>query len=331
MKKLIWVVLCFCFTLFLRDAVAGGGSVQIREWQVPWKFSRPRDPYVDQNGLVWFVGQLGDYVAYLNPQSGKFKRFELEKETGPHNLIVDKQGKVWYAGNRAAHIGLLDPDKGGVIKKYPMVLRDAHDPHTLVLDKAGDIWFTVQGGNFIGRLEVSSGEMQVLAVPTKRARPYGIVVSGAGDIWFTEFGSHKLGWIDRDSMSIKEVVLPRKGARPRRLAATSDSNIWYVDYRKGYLGKYDVAQEKFSEWQVPGGKNAHPYGMAADDKDRLWFVETDPAPNRLVGFDPKTASFFSITEIPSGGGSIRHMFYDTKRSQIWFGTDTNTIGRINVP
>jgi virginiamycin B lyase len=48
--------------------------VQITEWTVPWEKTRPRDPYVDASGRVWFVGQEGNYIAYLDPTSGKFKR-----------------------------------------------------------------------------------------------------------------------------------------------------------------------------------------------------------------------------------------------------------------
>ena len=116
----------------------------IKEWPVPWENSRPRDPYVAPDGNVWFVGQRSDYVAYLVPGSGEFKRFELDPGTGPHNLIVDASGMVWYAGNRTAHIGRLDPATGR-ITKYPMPDPAARDPHTLVFDSRGDIWFTLQG------------------------------------------------------------------------------------------------------------------------------------------------------------------------------------------
>jgi virginiamycin B lyase len=80
-----------------------------------------------------------------------------------------------------------------------------------------------------------------------------------------------------------------------------------------------------------GGSGALAYGMAVDDRDRLWFVETGPQPNRFVGFDPHEREFLGITEIDSGGGTVRHMFFDARQREIWFGTDTNTIGRARVP
>src|SRR5687767_10699415 len=64
----------------------------VREWTVPWARTRPRDPYVDAKGRVWFVGQEGNYVAYLEPKGGKFERYEIEAGTHPHNLVVAPNG-----------------------------------------------------------------------------------------------------------------------------------------------------------------------------------------------------------------------------------------------
>src|SRR5687768_10481745 len=80
-------------------------SLDIREWPVPWKDTRPRDPFMDSTGRVWFVGQTGDYLAHLDPKSGKFERVDLAKGTGPHNLVVDDAGDVWFSGNKQAYIG----------------------------------------------------------------------------------------------------------------------------------------------------------------------------------------------------------------------------------
>jgi streptogramin lyase len=95
-------------------------TVEIREWLVPWSDSRPRDPFVDNSGRVWFVGQTGHYAT------GEFSRYDLDAGTGPHNLIVaegDSGRTVWYAGNLKSHIGRLNPDTG-VIKK----IMDAGQP-----------------------------------------------------------------------------------------------------------------------------------------------------------------------------------------------------------
>ena len=70
--------------------------------------------------------------------------------------------------------------------------------------------------------------------------------------------------------------------------------------------------------------------MAVDDRDRVWFVESGPNPNRFVGFHTRTLEFFSVTRVPSGGGTVRHMYFHAPARDVWFGTDTNTVGRARV-
>ncbi len=311
-------------------AAASPKPVDIKEWPVPWADSRPRDPDVAPDGKVWFVGQVGNYIARLDPTTGEFKRYELDPEVNPHNLIVDKQGIVWYAGNRASHIGRLDPADGKVTK-YPMPDPAVRDPHTLVFDRDGDIWFTAQASNAVGKLTVATGNVRLVAVPTPRARPYGIWIDSQNRPWFNEFGTNKLATVDPATFELREYVLRDPGARGRRLAITSDDRIFYVDYARGTLARFDAASGKVEEWPCPGGARAQPYAMTLDDRDRIWFVETGAQPNRLVGFDPKTAEFFGGTDIPSGAGTVRHMTFHRPTREIWFGTDANTIGRAKLP
>jgi virginiamycin B lyase len=305
-----------------------------REWKVPWENTRPRDPFVAADGRVWFVGQQGHYIAVLDTVSGEFKRYELDPGTGPHNLVVGTDGMVYYAGNRASHIGKLDPATGK-ITKYMMPDSAVRDPHTLLLDrefdKNGFIWFTAQGANHVGKFESKTGKVHLMRNPTANGRPYGIIQSPVdGAVYYDEFNSNKIGRIDPATMTIREFVLPRAEARPRRIAVTDDGMIWYGDHAKGYLGRLDPATGAIKEWPNPSGERSRPYAMASDGKT-VWQFETGVQPNKLVGFDPKTESFFSINEIPSGGGSVRHIYFDSRTRHLWFGTDVHTIGRSIIP
>ena len=305
-------------------------TVSITEWTVPWPNSRPRDPAVAPDGRVWFVGQVGNYVARLDPATGAFKRFEIDPGVLPHDVVVDAKGNAWYAGNGNGTIGRIDAATGS-ITRYPMPSPDAKDPHTQVFDKQGNIWFTLQQSNQVGRLNMASGKIELVKMTTPGARPYGITLDPTGRPYFCLFGTNKLGTIDPRTLELKEYPLPDPKSRPRRIARTSDGGIWYVDYTRGYLGRLDPKTGATKEWENPSGRTSLPYAMTVDDADRLWFVETGVQPNRLVGFDPKTGKFFSQTAIPSGGGTVRYMIFEPKARVIWFGTDNNTIGRAQVP
>jgi virginiamycin B lyase len=138
--------------------------------------------------------------------------------------------------------------------------------------------------------------------------------------------------IDPATMKIVEHTLPNPRTHARRIAVTSDGMIWYGDYTEGKLGRFDPNTRAIKEWPLPSAGMSLPYAMASDDKDRVWLMETGVQPNRLVGFDPRTETWFSITPVSkSGGMSVRHMVFHKPTRTIWFGTDANTIGRASIP
>jgi len=131
-------------------------------------------------------------------------------------------------------------------------------------------------------------------------------------------------------MTLEEIELTREETRPRRLEVADDGSVWYVDYAGGKLGRYHPDDGSISEWDMPSGDSSRPYGTAMDDQGRLWTVETGVSPNRFVGFDTKTNEFIPAIAIASDGGTVRHMYFDAERNAVWFGTDTNTIGRAQL-
>jgi virginiamycin B lyase len=305
-------------------------SIKIKEWTVPWEKTRPRDPYVAADGRVWFCGQAGNYIAVFDPRSGEFKRYELAERTNPHNLIIDREGFIWYAGNMNAHIGKLDP-KTGAITRFPMPDSAARDPHTLTFDRDGNIWFTVQQGGFVGHLNTKSGKVDLVKMPP-RSRPYGIMMNSRNEPYFNLFGINALGMIDPKTMQLKQFTLPDERARGRRIAVTSNDIVWYVDYSRGFLGRLDPATGKVDEVPSPGGANSLPYALTVDDQDRLWYSENVPnKPSRIVGYDTKTRTFVPGIEIPSGGLTVRHVIFHKPTRSLWFGTDANTLARVELP
>ncbi|MDX1571802.1 MAG: hypothetical protein R3200_15075 [Xanthomonadales bacterium] len=319
-------------TLLLLGLAPASAEIEIHEWNVPWSDTRPRDPDVgdESAGVVWFVGQKDDYLGRLDTASGEFERIELPEGTGPHNQIVDRDGTVWIAGNQDAYIGHYDPESGEL---HRIDMPDGHprDPHTLMFDGEGHIWFTAQRSNVIGRLNKSTEAIDLIEVPTERARPYGIVVDADGRPWIAMVGTYKLATVDPETLELEEILLPRTDAAPRRIAIGSDGGIWYVDYAQGYLGRLDPDTRDIREWRAPANANSRPYAMAADDAGNVWFFETGPQPNRLVGFAIDSEQFHSITEVPSGGRTVRHAVFHEPTHTIWFGADTNTIGRVDLP
>ena len=330
----------------LLGAAAANETVQIDEWEVPYHMNqkgavhdsppvekqqetRPRDASVDSRGRVWFAGQIGNYLAVLDPLSGAFRRYELSAGAHPHSLVIDAQDNVWYSGNLDSHIGKLDPTTGQVWK-FPTEDLGVGDPHTMAWDEQGDLWFTAQHSGCIGRLSVATGEIEIIKIREPGARVYGIKLDSDHAPWVTLFGTNKILRVDPRTMQVTEFELPW-GARPRRIALTSDDIVWYTDYAQGQLGRLDPATGDVRVWESPGGSTAIPYGIEVDDQDRVWYVESPLGRSRLVGFDTDSETFFSVTPFPSGGRAVRHMYFHQPTRSIWMGTDANTIARAHLP
>ena len=328
MRALSKLVVSFAVTLASTALLADG--LDIREWQVPYERSVPRDPFAESATSVWFVGQRAGYLASLDAETGVFTRVPLKEGSGPHNLIVGSDGIVWYAGNLNRLIGRYDPVTKQ-IEEIMMPDEAARDPHTLIFDDSEEhIWFTVQHANMMGRLNVESRQVDLIQSRTPGSRPYGIKMAPDGSVWVVLFGSNKLAHINPNTLEHDEIELPHANSRPRRLEVLEDGRVWFVDYARGTLGVYDPGEKSFNEWPLPQGERSLPYGMASDSSGKLWIVASGVQPNVFLGFNPGTESFFSATEIQSGGGTIRHMHYHEPSGAVWFGTDTNFVGRAIV-
>lgn len=334
MKVLGVALLALIGAFCQRPVLAQEASLAPTEWQVPWPRTRPRDPIMDAAGRVWFVGQSGNYVAYLDTRSAKgdFKRFAIDDGTFPHNINVDERGGVWFTGNRNGRLYSIDPASGAL--KTVALDPAVRDPHTMVWTADGIAWFTAQQSNYVGRFDRATGGVRLWRLPQTRSLPYGIVVDHAGRPWFDLFGTNKIGTIDPKTLTLREYALPNERARPRRIALTSDGGVWYGDYSRGYLGRLDPTTGAVREWPLPSGAQSLPYAMASDDRDRLWLVETGVQPNRLVAFDPATSRWVASIPILSNGASantVRHMTFSRATRELWFGTDAGTIGSVKVP
>lgn len=313
----------------------GGPSVASfdpKTWDVPFGArTRPRDPYADSQGRVWFVGQTGNYVAYMDAKSGAFKRFEIDSGTHPHNLVV-RQGQVWFTGNRNNRIVRLDPGTGTLTTFR--VPENVRDPHTMIFDpRSGVAWFTAQQAGVIGRFDPKTEQFELWRTG-EGSRPYGIVIDSRGNPWIDLFGTNKLATIDAKSGALKTYTLPHERARPRRIAITSDDQVYWGDYTRGYLGHLDPRTGKMEEWPLPLAARSLPYAMTSDDRDVVWVAQNgyDGIPATLVAFDPAKKAF--VAEVPVGRpepNTIRHMTFDPTSRQIWFGTDQGSIGRVTVP
>ena len=149
------------------------------------------------------MGQVGNYVANLDPKTGEFKRFTIEAGTNPHNLVVDAKGMVWFTGNANGRILRMDSSTSR-ITTYMMPDTAVKDPHTMTFDRKGDTWFTAQNAGNVGKLTHADGKIRLWKME-KGSRPYGIWLDSHDQPWFDLFGTNTLGTIDPKSGDFRAV------------------------------------------------------------------------------------------------------------------------------
>jgi len=307
--------------------IAGPVQASIKLWDVPTIGSRPHDPLATKDGAIWWTGQLSNKLGRVDPKTGAIREYLLKSpHSGPHGLTEDKDGNIWFTGNNIGIIGKLDP-KTGITTEYPLPDPQARDTHTLLFDHDGILWFTVQQANKVGRLDPKTGEIKLVTSPTPKSRPYGMAVNSKNVVHFVEFGTNKIATID-NAMAIKEYPLPDAGARPRRIAIGPDDVIWYTDFARGFLGRFDPATGKVTEWQSPTGPKSEPYGIVFT-KGALWYNESGAKPNTIVRFDPQTEKF-QTWSIPGGGDIVRNMSVTPDGNPVTANSLTNQVGLVEV-
>ena len=225
--------------------VTGDLKLSFKYWQVPTLGQRARDPVQGKNGLIWWVGQWGNILGRLDPKTGDMKEYTLPSGTYAHSVSLDKNQTPWFLGNKNGTVGYLDL-KTEKFKVYKMPDKNARDPHTGVFDEAGIFWFTLQHSNMIGKLDPTTGDIQLVTLPTKGSRPYGIKLDSNGTPWVSCNGSNCLVKVDKKTMELSEIKLPGAKTHARRLAITPDDMVFYVNSGMGKLGRYNPKNRRRS-------------------------------------------------------------------------------------
>lgn len=310
--------------------IKGEHNIQFTEWVVPTFGQRSRDPVEAADSMIWWVGQWGNIMGRINPQTGEMKEYSLPSGAMPHSVTPDSHGNVWYTGNKNGSVGRLNPNTGN-ITVFEMPDPNARDPHTGVFDAKGIFWFTLQHSNLFGRLDPTSGDITLKSMPTEGSRPYGIKVDDAGDIWIACNGSNCLVKVDSTTLAINEIKLPNEATKVRRLDIAEDGMIWYVNSSQGRLGRYNPSNGEIKEWPSPSGSRSHPYAIEVVD-GVVWYNESGMRPDALVRFDPNTENFQSWA-IPSGdfyAGIVRHMRPTKDGNLLIHQSATNRIIRVEI-
>ena len=163
------------------------------------EFKTRGNPYgiaLDRDGNVWFCQLGGDRLGRIDAKTGTVTEVELEGGSRPRRMATAPDGSLWvtYYGN--GKIIRFDPATRKVVKEYRLPAGADGGPYAITVDGGGIVWANEIKTDTVVRLDPSTGDIRVIALPSKRVGIRKMIVDASGRLWY--MGSHngRLGVVE---------------------------------------------------------------------------------------------------------------------------------------
>ncbi len=251
------------------------------------------------------VAKLAAYLATINLSNGPVWHYELKtlprpkgrathvvvteyglprRTIAPHDVRTDRDGSVWYSDFVENFLGELDP-KTGALKEYPIpVLKPGFPTGSLALepDAGGNLWLAMMFQAGLGRFDMKTRTFQVFPVD---------------------------GAASDDAMQ-QSMVMPR--------GDDVDGKVWTNDVARHAIMRLDLKTGKYQRIDpfkfLPQGHPHAPYGMAADAKNNLYFMDFGDENIGRVDAETGAATIFPT---PTPNSRPRRTMLDSQ-GRLWF-------------
>lgn len=247
-----------------------------------------------------------EFVTY-EKQSGFIKEFAVPfEELGLRGITTDPKGNAWFyhSTNLTSTLVMFDPNSGQ-FTKFPVEGETAADNPIINLastqlafdNTRNAVWFSDARTNSVGKLDVASGQIDLLPIPTKSAGPMGIVISPEGSsVWVAEITGDKIARIDAESMEITEYSTGEDSG-PALLTFDDSGILWVsLSFSNSVLRVDTQTLSAMTELKPAGGDMFSPLGIAVSD-DKIYV--SDHGSSRLIIADKGFVNHISYWTSPS--------------------------------
>ena len=202
----------------------------------------------------------------------------------PHDVRTDVAGHVWYSNFVENDIGELDPTTGAN-RDYPIpVLKPGSPTGSLDLeaDADGNLWLAMMFQAALARFDMKTKTFKIFPVD---------------------------GDLNDDAMQLS-MVMPR--------SAGVDGKVWTNDVARQSIMRLDLASGKYQRIDpftlLPKGRLHAPYGMAADAKNNLYFMDFA---DQNIGRVDAASGAATIYPTPTAKSRPRRCMLD-RQGRLWF-------------
>jgi virginiamycin B lyase len=307
----------------VRKFTSNAMNIVYVEYDMPGPNRMPFSAAPDKNGYLWIPNfGTANKITRLDPQTGVMEDFPVPNvgTAAVHSAVPAPDGSVWITEQGPNKIARWDP-KTQKITEY----QDAYLPgkegfenggskHTIRFDPHGNVWAS---GYPLSRFDPETKKFTEFW--DAAAHTYALEPDKDGNIWFTNPGTGQIGKVDWKTLKMTQWTVPTKDGYERRIEIDSNGIVWFGEYQNGKIGRFDPKTEMFREYDLPGGADVFPYGIAIDADNNIWY--SSYYMDVLGRLEPKTGK---ITEypFPHSENTIREFFRDSQ-DRMWYGSPSN--------
>lgn len=153
----------------------------VTEEVIPTPQSRPTGMTMGKGGEIWLAEMNTDRIAERRPDGVIIEYVLPTLGSKPTAMTKDKAGNIWVSERAADKIAKLS---NGGFTEYSLP-HNRSGPFFLVQGPDDAIWFTEIFGNRVGRLNVDTGTIEELDLPTEGGWPGGIGFDRSNNLWIT--------------------------------------------------------------------------------------------------------------------------------------------------
>lgn len=230
------------------DAASVCANAGVTSYQPPAATDTPFGITAGPGG-TWY--SEGDRIVRIQ-DDGRIDQFPLPDPSAADAGWLTWPGgsDIWFSDRGTGRLGTIN-GRGHVVEYQ---VPDAPDgssagPNGQVIVN-GIVWFTDPPTDRIGRLDPTTGQFTMYAVPTPDSWPLGIAAGPDGALWFTERSADRVARMTTEGAFTEWNLQAR--AFPNRIVVGPDNALWFTELRTGQIGRITTAGG-LTEVPIDGG------------------------------------------------------------------------------
>jgi len=302
-------------------------TVNIKEFKMPERNSRPLYPMYDNSRNVVWIGDNSSKIFEFDLNSTKFIEHKIDGIKITSAIALDSQNKIWYTDPISKIVGNYDPsDNSNQIYKIPSqgILSG------ITIDNSDNVWLIDAADDKVLKFNPIVKNFTSINLENG-SQPLGITIDrSSGQIWIAE-GIGKIASIDPNNYKISEYVPTGNNdtlSSPTGIISDPVTGNIYVSEHEGYaVSVFNPLLKTFKKITLDLDLHDLPLGMVFDNYHNLWVAQHTL--DKIAVMDPRTGEFREF-DIPTKNTWVQWLTTDSQGNIVMAEYMSGSLGIIST-